>query len=852
MANKQLETIQQDIGTRFADMPTITVSPAGGDPPEKYEVTYTVPGLIKDEDNQITESDNHTIIIEIPFGFPHFPPSCKPASATFHPDFDSAAICLGNYWTSETTLPDLIIHIGRMISGDFYTTENAFNDEAAVWYQEHAAQFPLSTLLHDITPAPPPQEESDHGAHEQGEKGSIDTLDESDLATNFNYLSLEKDLPPEHGSIELDLPPAQEESEPVTEHLTPADRLAELQDNKQFWAIAAKYQDTEDSSPDIDAAVALAAQKITKATELYQEAESIEHKGSADKAYELFLQVYELVADYPNIDDDIQRTEQSKDLLGDWTAPGQSVPSEESAGVEEKEEEKNEAEIATNGSPAATTPPPQQERKGSLLFFETGSKQSLPLVPLTLAAVAVIIGAVLFFFYTSINNRYQDALATFSSCKQQLQSKEFSKAEQSCKNALETAQSIYFIKGDEKSLLINNITDLLSSAQMREGLAGRVMVDGKYVVQQTKETLANFTQATEAGDTAMADSHWQEAITRYTEALKISRQLKDVDKTITEELRRQIAQATVNLYVTQAQESVSGGNWQEALTTIDKGLGLIEQLSGSNQSADMLAPLKNLRLTAKFNLLAQQALEQFDREEWQTAAQRLNEALELSNKLKQPDEVQLKSIREKSIKAQLYITLEQGKKAFANSQWKSAISNYTSALEQLQKNSVLLKEENTAQYRKKLQRIILQATLTRDRIQADNHFEAKKYPQTLTTWRNMVKMIATSPFSKESEFQAISREAGDRIAQAEELQDIEEKKAYLTKEYKRLFLENYAAATKESLSAPRASFVKKVGNNLLFELQCTESGRGRPLRLIMHYIYLVQSDQWRFYSNATD
>ena len=144
--SQQLRNISKEIDEHFGSHISIFVTPVKGDPPNQYEVTYNLPGMARD-DNGIVKTTTHKIEISIPFGFPHFPPSCKPKSETFHPDFDQAAICLGDFWHQDRTLPELITHIGRMIDGEFYSTENAFNEEAAVWFNEHQEELPFSSAI---------------------------------------------------------------------------------------------------------------------------------------------------------------------------------------------------------------------------------------------------------------------------------------------------------------------------------------------------------------------------------------------------------------------------------------------------------------------------------------------------------------------------------------------------------------------------------------------------------------------------------------------------------------------------------------------------------------------------------
>lgn len=202
-ANK-LDEIFTDIKERFASRSDIVVTPKKGNPPDQYEVTYKLKGLTKNSQGDISETTDHKVELTIPFGFPHFPPSCKPKSDIFHPDFDPAAICLGDFWNQDCQLSDLILHVAKMINGEIYSSTNAFNEEAAVWYTSNADRLPLSAPAQE-TQRPDPSPASD--------PIDIDTLDDSDLSSDFDYLTLDEALSDNETSLDFPLPDIEEDFE---------------------------------------------------------------------------------------------------------------------------------------------------------------------------------------------------------------------------------------------------------------------------------------------------------------------------------------------------------------------------------------------------------------------------------------------------------------------------------------------------------------------------------------------------------------------------------------------------------------------------------------------------------------
>jgi ubiquitin-protein ligase len=143
---QQLDEEHKRVVGMFAGSPYVSLTFSDGDPPRRYEVEYSIKGGVKQEDGSIQISESHRVAILLPFGYPNFPPICKPLTPTFHPDFGSAAICISSYWDVFKSLPGLITHIGRMIAGQIYGTEDALNPEAAKWYEENGNKLPFASV----------------------------------------------------------------------------------------------------------------------------------------------------------------------------------------------------------------------------------------------------------------------------------------------------------------------------------------------------------------------------------------------------------------------------------------------------------------------------------------------------------------------------------------------------------------------------------------------------------------------------------------------------------------------------------------------------------------------------------
>ena len=145
VSSSQLANEYEEIRKRFAASPYIQIAATAGTPPESYEVVYHVKGVSGLTDGRPVTVDNHRVHIVLPFGYPHFPPNCKPLTPIFHPDFDPDAICIGDFWNSSRSLPDLIVHIARLISYQTYSRQDVFNREALDWAMANGDLLPLDS-----------------------------------------------------------------------------------------------------------------------------------------------------------------------------------------------------------------------------------------------------------------------------------------------------------------------------------------------------------------------------------------------------------------------------------------------------------------------------------------------------------------------------------------------------------------------------------------------------------------------------------------------------------------------------------------------------------------------------------
>ena len=154
MASPRIRRLQLDaesIRARFTGWPLIELSGQAGLPPEIYRFTYRIRGLYVDPSGSILERDTHLMEVNLSLGYPRRAPQCRMLTPVFHPNFDDASVCIGDFWAASEGLDDLIVRIGRMIAYQEYNVKSPLNGLAAKWAEQNAHLLPI-----DARPIAPP------------------------------------------------------------------------------------------------------------------------------------------------------------------------------------------------------------------------------------------------------------------------------------------------------------------------------------------------------------------------------------------------------------------------------------------------------------------------------------------------------------------------------------------------------------------------------------------------------------------------------------------------------------------------------------------------------------------------
>jgi len=167
---RRLKLDHESLKQRFTDWPVIRIVGTAGMPPEIYRFQYSLKGLYVAADGSILERSEHVLEVNLTLGYPRRAPQCRMLTPVFHPNFDDASVCIGDFWAASESLDDLIVRIGRMIAYQEYNTKSPLNGLAAKWAAQNGHLLPV-----DAQPVAPPLGEDNASTATQAATASQET-----------------------------------------------------------------------------------------------------------------------------------------------------------------------------------------------------------------------------------------------------------------------------------------------------------------------------------------------------------------------------------------------------------------------------------------------------------------------------------------------------------------------------------------------------------------------------------------------------------------------------------------------------------------------------------------------------
>jgi ubiquitin-protein ligase len=789
MGSQQLAEDYTQLKELLELYPNISILKAEGQPPDNYEIEYNLRGFLKDADNNVAIGKNHLVRISLPFGYPHFAPIAKPLTPIFHPDFDPAAIRIADRWQNNPSLPELILHIGEMISGNVYNLEDPSNQEAADWYKTHRDQLPLDSLsLADI--------------EESGiELGSL-------VDDTFASLGLENDdfLAPEKS-----VDPAE------------IDHIRDLVAQNKIFAANKRLVDLPESVifADREAIQQEIGKVLRKTDQLFKLAEQLEDMAKYDEALEVAENLLAIAVDAPGAEALRTRIQQSYQLA-------------ESVGISTKHAE---PPSLKNVNPGASTPPaPPRPR-----FNATAWANAIPLKPIVIIAVVLglCIGAISLYFKDQ---------KTLSQSQAHLLKGQLLIDKKQFDAALETLESAKAVLSDltilrfRKNTLDKEIQTLLTSNDLQEGLRGRVLHQGEYISSAMAAAQDELAVLTSQAQTLASQNKTADALTMYRQALKyaIDHDLIKQQANIKETIQSLELQQTLAA----AERAEQGKNWNEAAASYRKALALSSNIQTLGTASDITH-----RLTvATFRHDLDQSKKAFTQSQWEETIKFLEQAQQaITANPNLVTDKERQDLHKLLVNSRLYLMLSTAREAYQQKNWEQAVAEYQNAL-----NLLTSEPESTenmlGESLGKIEKTLLMVKIAQIQdlvMVAENKGDIAGV---LAHSKEIQQLIRVSNHSGDPAVKAVLQKVTARIDQQQEQLAKNEKIAWLEEHFEEIFRSNYPTFRGSKLSQPKAVFTKKIDGKFVYTLTCVERSQGSASKLELNYMFDSATGKWAVFN----
>ena len=814
--NNQLGTDHEQVVASLRQFPAIKLIKTTGDPPDHYEIEYELKGYVTEADGSISIGTLHRIQIDLPFGYPHFSPICKPLSPIYHPDFDSDAIRVADFWNKEKSLIGLILHIGQMISGNTYSSVDPFNQEALKWYEEHRAELPLDNL---------------QGNDSDEKNDDIDTLDD-DL---FAVLMLEEDAEVDDAESEQGkaaLPPQPSVSPPLSSPTTDdsddADRLHRAIDQKKiFEARRILRQLSHDSTlPGRQEISQSISEVIEKAEQYHREAEEFAKLGKLEEAKTAYEKVEKIVVDYPGLEEAKKQIERSLELSSTLNAA-----------ITEP------TVVATKPLSSSLPPGIKGIPRNSGVKKKKKPKFSLKTKAMVIGGLCAIILALGLKLYLGSTNSLllEQARTNLTQAQSLIDRQLFVQAKKKLDIVQQKLDKIWFNQ-PEKSVLQKQVEMILSSRDYVEGLQGKVKFQGEYIPADQVTTLKEIAMRLDNGADLAEKHNWKLAATQYKEALQLAEDKGLIEKQ--QEIQQAITKLKLEQALLTARRAEKMEKWLLAAKHYQRAYNLAQSLPNELDQIEIAGRLAEV----KFHHLFDQGKQAFVESEWQQAIDFIQQAQRIIENSPAGLTSKKKELLAKNLfQVKLYQTRAKAIQAYNVANWDQAVRLYDQALEMIADNTPLMSGQiNQATRNIKHSRLL--AIVARDRELAALAERNNDNARAMQYYNDLIAAMDQNQDITDNELEKIRKEVEDKKEALKEKVFIDEKISYLIDNYQRLITQHYPNARPNKLESPQAVLLKRDGNDLIFELSCIEKSRNSNFRLVLNYRYSPATDSWSVYN----
>ncbi|WP_417912554.1 ubiquitin-conjugating enzyme E2 [Candidatus Electronema sp. TJ] len=862
--------------------PRVKLLNTEGEPPDCYEIEYRLAGLSKAEDGSISRASSHVMLITLPFGYPHFPPAVKPLTPVFHPDIDPDGVRISSRWQQEPSLAKLILHIGEMICGKTYSLQDPFNQEAADWYSEHAAELPLDSLEGGT---------ADAGVTDEFDFG-LEDIDLSSIAPSAEEevggieLSLEMEAPQavhdisgvDHSenteqdsadfALELDASPSaaaqedfdigvnervQDEAEFELEIGEPeaappqadfAPKLAEIRahiDRKEIYIAERLLKEIPPALPEAEGF----RQKVKAAQEqcdtLLQEMKMLEEEDNFPEAKKILVKLKKVAADLPGLADIGRRLEQSQSLLDTFSSKKESVAAEPQAEQLPSDGEKKKKR------PSPPPPPPKEKaaesaekNKGKSRVSRT-IRREIPVAPFAAAGIAAALIVAGGLMYTRDSNILLEAGLDWQEAQSLLKRKNYQGAEEKAGAALGRLKSI-LIPLPEKSRIRKEIEAMLASGELIDGKEGKRSYKGKNMpLAEADKHEKTDLLAAQAAEKLKANST-SEAAAFYEQAAALAAQAPVYPVAAeTERFQEEARQLRLKEAQRAAEEAEDLGDWKKAAESWQQA---VKHCKGGEDCEKFKKRMSDAIFKRELDVSRESFKDSHT--QWQETVRKLKDLQErMDSDPKSFTDEHRRELEQLLIRSQFYQLLSAASEFYSKGDDAAAVRDYKTAAELLRSRQAMFEPEERSGADKITRTAVMIEVSAKLNAAGEAERQGGRQSEALRLYEEVQKLLGTSGLDP-----VLERSVKEKLEGLRQDVDGKRRMDWLNRNYKKLFCEAYSYSCGSDLSKPGMTLSKKINGMELYKLHCVERSQGSSYRLELEYLYNPTANQWTPYRNA--